>query len=57
MNTVGLSMLFRSCVCMRDAVEISGTKYSIIERIAVGKITKLLGAFTLEICLYYWDLK
>lgn len=40
MNTVGLSLLFRSCVCMRDSVEISGTKYSIIERIAVGKFIK-----------------
>lgn len=42
MNTVGLSLLFRSCVCMRDSVEISGTKYSIIERIAVGELEILM---------------
>lgn len=37
MNSMGLSLLLKSCVCMRDVVEISGTKYSVIERIAVGK--------------------
>jgi hypothetical protein len=34
---------------MRDGVEISGTRYTIIERIAVGKIIKFHGALTLKL--------
>lgn len=36
MNTLGISLLFKSCICMRETVEISGTKYITLERIAVG---------------------
>lgn len=38
MNGLGLTLLLKSCICMRETIEISGTKYSIIERIAVGKL-------------------
>lgn len=36
MNSIGLSILLKSCICMRDSIEISGSRYTIIERIAVG---------------------
>ncbi|CAG9803885.1 unnamed protein product [Chironomus riparius] len=41
MNTLGISLLFKSCVCMRESVEISGTKYIILERIAVGGFSNI----------------
>lgn len=37
MNSIGLSILIKSCVCLRESLEISGSRYTIIERIAVGK--------------------
>ncbi|KAG5682179.1 hypothetical protein PVAND_011547 [Polypedilum vanderplanki] len=41
MNTLGISLLFKSCVCMRESVEISGTKYIVLERIAVGGFSNI----------------
>lgn len=38
MNSIGLSILIKSCICLRDSVEISGSKYTIVERIAVGNV-------------------
>lgn len=42
MNSLGLSILFKNCICLRDSVEISGSKYAIVERIAVGNKRKLI---------------
>lgn len=39
MNGLGLTLLIKSCICMRETIEISGSKYTIIERIAIGKKT------------------
>lgn len=35
-------MLVKSCICLRDSVEISGSNYTVVERIAVGKNTFLM---------------
>lgn len=40
MNSMGFSILMKSCICLRDSIEISGTRYTILERIAVGKPEK-----------------